>query len=151
MRYLTVDQSLADLAHFIDHVKASLPGADESKVLVVGRNFGGSLALWFRQSYPHLCDGAFVAGSPLLGKLNHFEFHENIGETMLSAIGQQCYDDVSQAFTELDGLAEEAIQTGEYTQLNTVLNSCNESMIEGPADVAMKYRWLSDLVSSVSS
>lgn len=148
MRFLTVDQALADIAHFITHIKTSLPGASESKVIVVGREFGGSLALWFRQSYPHLADGAYVAGAPVLGKLNHFEFNELIGENMLTSIGQQCYDEVRQAFSELDVIAEKAIQSGDYEHLNTVLTTCNDSRIEGPAEVTMKVRWLSTVLSS---
>lgn len=151
LRYLTVDQSLADIAHFIAHITSTLAGASASKVFVFGHDFGGSLALWFRQKYPHLTAGAYVAGAPVLGKLNHFEFNENVGADMVAAIGQRCHDDVSSAFAELDVLAEAAIRTGEFESLNTLLQACNNSRIASAADVAMKYRTLSETLASIAN
>lgn len=52
LRWLTVDQALADTAHFVDFVKGEFPGADDAPVIVIGGHYSASLAMWFRQSYP---------------------------------------------------------------------------------------------------
>lgn len=52
LRFLTVDQALADTAHFVDFVKGEFPGAADAPVIVVGGHYSASLAVWFRQAYP---------------------------------------------------------------------------------------------------
>lgn len=41
LRFLSVDQALADLAFFISHVKASSPDLVESGVILVGGSYSG--------------------------------------------------------------------------------------------------------------
>jgi Serine carboxypeptidase S28 len=59
LRFLTVEQALADLAHFIEHWKASCLLKD-SGVFVVGASYSASLATWARIKFPHLIDGAWA-------------------------------------------------------------------------------------------
>lgn len=44
LRFLSVDQALADLAFFISHVKASSPDFAESDVMLIGGSYSGELA-----------------------------------------------------------------------------------------------------------
>ena len=55
--YLTSSQALADYAHVINHVKTSIPGAENSPVITFGGSYGGMLSAWMRVKYPHLIDG----------------------------------------------------------------------------------------------
>lgn len=41
LRFLSVDQALADLAHFIHHIKSSTPGLEKSGVVMVGGSYSG--------------------------------------------------------------------------------------------------------------
>lgn len=41
LRYLSVDQALADLAVFIGHIKASSPDLENSGVILVGASYSG--------------------------------------------------------------------------------------------------------------
>lgn len=43
LKYLTVDQALADLAHFISHVKATIPQLQDSQVILVGASYAASM------------------------------------------------------------------------------------------------------------
>lgn len=54
LRFLSVEQALADAAHFIEYIKSSAvtPGAQNSPVIVIGGQYSASLAAWMRQSYP---------------------------------------------------------------------------------------------------
>lgn len=57
LRFLTPEQALADIAHFINHLRRLLPGASNSEVILVGGHYSASLAVWHRQRYPHLTTG----------------------------------------------------------------------------------------------
>lgn len=45
LRYLTVDQALADLAVFVTHIKASSPDLANSGVIMVGGSYSGKPSL----------------------------------------------------------------------------------------------------------
>lgn len=48
-----MDQSLADLAYFIE-TKKKEEGLDDSAVIVFGGSYAGNMAAWSRLKYPHL-------------------------------------------------------------------------------------------------
>lgn len=45
LKYLSVDQALADVAHFINFIKSSIPDLQHSKVIVVGASYSGKYIL----------------------------------------------------------------------------------------------------------
>ena len=63
--YLNIRQALADIAYIIETVKEIPSVPENTKWIVLGGFYGGSLAAWARKKYPHLVDGA-VASSPLI-------------------------------------------------------------------------------------
>lgn len=57
MEYLTVEQSIADIATFIRFIRTA-PDVDYStKVILWGSGYGGTMATYARKKYPHLVDG----------------------------------------------------------------------------------------------
>merc|ERR1719206_10798 len=64
--YLTSWQALADYAGVINHVKLTIPGAENSPVIAFGESYGGMLSAWMRVKYPHLVDGAISSSAPML-------------------------------------------------------------------------------------
>lgn len=53
LRYLSVDQALADLAYFIE-LKKEESTLKNSPVIVFGGSYAGNMAAWARFKYPHL-------------------------------------------------------------------------------------------------
>lgn len=68
--YLSSQQALADLAYFIKSVNAGYKLPNDTKWIVFGGSYGGSLAAWMRAKYPHLVHGAVSASGPLLAQID---------------------------------------------------------------------------------
>lgn len=70
MVYLSSEQALADIAYFIENVNIGYKFSNDTKWIVFGGSYGGSLAAWMRAKYPHLVHGAMSASGPLLAQIN---------------------------------------------------------------------------------
>lgn len=64
MSYLTIEQILADIATFIDHVRSSL-NSPLAPVILWGSQFGATLSAFTRLKYPHLVNGWVTSFSSL--------------------------------------------------------------------------------------
>lgn len=78
--YLSSEQALADLAYFIEAVNTGYKFSNDTKWIVFGGSYGGSLAAWMRAKYPHLVHGAVSASGPLLAQI---DFDGNIIDIIL--------------------------------------------------------------------
>lgn len=103
--YLTAEQALADLAHFIQHVKATTPDLKNSGVIVVGASYSATIATWARLKYPHLINGAWASSAPLLAKVNFLEYNELMTESVRSVGGEKCVRKFESAFKKLEEFA----------------------------------------------
>lgn len=72
MKWLSVDQALADLASFINFIKVEIPSLTNSKVILVGASYSAMMVTWMRQKYPHLIAGSWASSAPLLAKVDYF-------------------------------------------------------------------------------
>jgi len=106
LKWLNVDQALADLAKFIEWFKSTIPGLENSKVILVGGSYGGTMAVWMRQKYPHLVTGSWASSAPLVAKVDFVEYKEVMGYAFREIGGQYCYDRLEQAFTEMERLID---------------------------------------------
>ncbi|KAG7308259.1 hypothetical protein JYU34_006938 [Plutella xylostella] len=69
LRYLNVDQALADLATFIGMLKDQ-PRFSTSPVVLVGGSYAGNMVLWFKQRYAHLVLGTVASSAPIKAEVD---------------------------------------------------------------------------------
>ncbi|KAL1924647.1 uncharacterized protein VTP21DRAFT_4301 [Calcarisporiella thermophila] len=74
MRFLTVDNALADMAYFIQHVKIPGVNTKKAKWAVIGGSYGGVQAAWMRQAYPKLVHAALASSAPVQIKEDFYEY-----------------------------------------------------------------------------
>jgi hypothetical protein len=107
LRYLNVDQALADLAHFIVHVKSTTPALRNSGVILIGGSYSATMATWFMQKYPHLANGAWSSSAPLEAKVDFVEYMEVVNDAMKHFGGDTCARRIESAFNEFEMLIEQ--------------------------------------------
>lgn len=86
LRFLNIDQALADLAYFIVEIKKQSRFAD-SKVILYGGSYAANMVMWFKKRYPHLVVGTVASSGPILAKVDytgmHFYIFLNIAENQI--------------------------------------------------------------------
>lgn len=73
---LTINNTLLDSVNFIHWIKRTVPGAEDSKAIVLGASYGGTLATLLRLWYPETFFGALASG-PLLSTFGPEATNEN--------------------------------------------------------------------------
>lgn len=69
LRFLNIDQALADLAYFIVEMKKQSRFA-ESPVVLYGGSYAANMVMWFKKKYPHLAVGTVASSGPILAKVD---------------------------------------------------------------------------------
>ncbi|KAI2472709.1 peptidase S28 [Annulohypoxylon bovei var. microspora] len=65
MKYLTLDNVMADAVSFIEHIKEANNGASDSKAIVASGSYGGFLSAAFRLNHPDTFFGSLAAAGPV--------------------------------------------------------------------------------------
>lgn len=121
LKYLTVEQSLADLAHFVEEITNDKQLNATGGVIVVGGSYSATMASWFRQKYPHLVKGAWASSAPLLAKLNYFEYTETVSNSIRKIGGIECHDKIEKSFQ----LIEELLKKDDFDTLQKLFLICD--------------------------
>ncbi|KAG0096679.1 hypothetical protein BGZ93_004143 [Podila epicladia] len=120
LKYLSVDQSIEDIAYFMDnfpkfqpaYFAQPTPEAQTSRInapnpnprtsttrwILAGCSYGGNLAAWTRQRYPNKVFAAFASSAPVRSALDFFEYTSS----QTDILGKQCSSDLSLARDFLD-------------------------------------------------
>lgn len=124
LRFLTTEQALADVAHFITHIKSNsvTPGARDSPVIVIGGHYSGSLAVWFRQKYPHLAHGTWASSSPLLSIVDHFQYKELSGAVYRHIGGAECYNVLERGFAQMERMLDDDL----HEEIEEIFHLCGD-------------------------
>ena len=104
LRYLTVENALADIAVFIDKVHKNL--TTSNPVIVIGGSYPGALAAWFRYKYPHLAKGALASSAVVRAELD------------MDELDRQTYDSMSLSGTECPQSIEKIVKMNDFMYYN---------------------------------
>ncbi|XP_013394465.1 lysosomal Pro-X carboxypeptidase-like [Lingula anatina] len=139
--YLTSEQALADYALLINHMKSTIPGAENSPVVAFGGSYGGMLAAWFRMKYPSVVVGALAASAPIWqfpGETPCEVFYQIISKDYAMS-GPGCADTIRASWKAITNLGQ--TDAGRKT-LSETFHLCKP--LKTTADVNAMKAWLSE-------
>lgn len=131
MKYLDINQALADLAHFIDVQRETLPGAKNAGVILVGGSYSASMVAWFKQAYPDKVNGVWASSAPLHAKLDFIEYKEVVSDTIKQVGPAGCAERIERAIATL----ESDVDGGDMTRIQAMFNPCTPFTAQDSLDV----------------
>lgn len=137
---MNVEQALADLAYFITYVKSTIPGLENSGVILVGGSYSATMVTWFSQNYPDLVNGVWSSSAPLEAKIDFYEYTEVVGKAIKDFGGEECYTRIENAFAEM----EQAIIDNNSIKLENAFNLCEPLDVTNTLDVWSFFSSLSN-------
>lgn len=108
LMYLSSELALADLAYFITSVNIGYKFPSNTKWIVFGGSYGGSLAAWMRAKYPHLVHGAVSSSGPLFAEVD-FQKYFVVVANALKDYSQNCVDTIAEANRQLNILLHHVV------------------------------------------
>lgn len=105
LAFLTVHQATADIGDFISFIKTNYRGASNSRVVLWGKGYGGTLAVWTRHKFHHLVNGVWASSAPVNAVPANLDFMRNTANTIQSIGGPECNEIIQQAFQMMDNAA----------------------------------------------
>ncbi|KAK2956504.1 putative Thymus-specific serine protease [Blattamonas nauphoetae] len=119
LKYLSSQQALADLATFVDFLRAGeLKSHNIKHIIVTGGSYAGAMSAWFRTMYPHITFASIASSGPVLAQMDFPEYDQAISE----AIDAKCRAAVQAATKEVEAAVvadyEKERETLKCTQLS---------------------------------
>lgn len=144
LRFLTIEQALADLAHFINHLHQQ-PQFKQSKVILVGGSYAATMAAWFRQLYPHIAAGSWASSAPTNALVDFIHYKEVVGAAIHHVGGRECYQLLESAFSQ----GEELISTGRSDEFQQLFRLCDDFDGNENLDVWSAFSLFSDILAGI--
>jgi hypothetical protein len=82
LKYLTVEQNLADTAAIVEHVQATFGQGTRRVVLNFGGSYSGATSAWFREKYPNVTHAAFSSSGVVNAILDMTTFDEQVAKAI---------------------------------------------------------------------
>lgn len=92
LKYLTIDQAMADLSKFISDVILKHKNAAKNtkiRIGVIGGSYPGALSSWFRLKYPQFAFASWASSAPIFIKNDFTEYDEHVASE-LDAVSHKC-------------------------------------------------------------
>lgn len=118
LQFLNRRAIIEDLAHLLRFLKGSYGNAP---VIAHGLDQGAANAVWTRAMYPDLIQGIWVSAPMMAGALDFGQNMVDLGESIRQVGGDQCYEDVEEAFELINALFDAA----DYETLEANFNVCD--------------------------
>ncbi|KAH8311478.1 hypothetical protein KR044_006548 [Drosophila immigrans] len=120
LQYLSLHQALGDLAHFIRYQKYHNPQLNQSKVVLIGGSYSGSMVAWMTELHPELIAASWASSAPLLAKADFHEYMELVSSSIQMSYGHNCTERVEKGLQHM----VELFQANETESLLKALNAC---------------------------
>ncbi|XP_053962487.1 putative serine protease K12H4.7 [Anastrepha ludens] len=121
LKFLNARQALADLAHFIHQLKAAEDMLVDSKVILTGASYSGSLVTWFAKLYPKLISAGWASSAPLVAKMDFYEYMQQVGKVIQHRGGHECARRLEAGLTAMAAI----LDSSNSSQLMRALRICN--------------------------
>lgn len=142
LKWLSVNQALADLARFITHVKEN-PALEKAGVIMIGQSYAATLVTWFRLKYPHLVNGVWSSSGTVLAKMDFFELKEAVSASIELLGGPQCSQRIRSAFIEM----EKMVKNGNTSKIDDHFKLCHPLSTKSQMEVWHFFYELSDAIA----
>jgi serine protease 16 len=129
LQWLTIHQTVADIGRFAGFMRQRY---DDAPVILFGRGYGGSLAVWARQKYPSSIDGAWGSSAPLNAIVENIDYFPNVHNTINGIGGPECTQVIADAFQ----MIEEAFENGNTSYVEERLRLCQPLDVGNNFDLA---------------
>nr|XP_018897159.1 PREDICTED: putative serine protease K12H4.7 [Bemisia tabaci] len=143
LKYLSSEQALADLAHFIRKMNV-IHGFNNPKWIVFGGSYAGSLAAWLRYKYPHLVFAAVSSSGPLHAKADFPEYLQTVTNSLVS-VTPKCVDAIKTANQKLSAGMRNDTKREHYREL---FRLC-DPLAYDDKDIATFFELLTDNIAYV--
>lgn len=131
LEWLTIDQALADLTDFIEFLRYELVDDVDARIILHGRLYGGSLAVWYHHLNPDVAAGVWASNAPLIAKIDFSEYLDIVGDVIREVGGDECFDRINVGVERVEKLFEE----GQYAQLEKEFAICNATDLDAHISV----------------
>ncbi|XP_050083029.1 putative serine protease K12H4.7 [Anopheles aquasalis] len=131
MRFLSVEQSLVDLIEWIDYLRQEVVRDPNARVVLHGLGYGGAVAIWARQRFPQLIDGAWGSVASVIARVNFNEYGEDMGNTVRHLGSDACFGILWRGFRT----AENLIDAGLYGRVSELFRTCEPLTANDPLTV----------------
>ncbi|GAB9464236.1 Lysosomal pro-x carboxypeptidase [Globisporangium polare] len=144
MQYLSTEQTLADYAVLLTHLKTTLQL--DVPVIGFGGSYGGMLGSWFRMKYPNIIDGVIAGSAPILAFLGDekpvdmesFARVTTFDASPGAGSSENCVPNVRRVWNAIKTLG--ATKQGR-NDLQTTFALCESEKIDTSEDVAGLIEW----------
>lgn len=137
LRFLTVEQSLADIAVLLTTIRRDVNDTD-APIVLWGTGYGATLATWAKQRYPHLITGVLASSGIFEYQTHSNEQYEHLSSVIRIIGGQECTNTVSTAFEQIETL----VRAFELEKVTEDLNLCHFPTPRINEDLALLFRGL---------
>lgn len=132
MVYLTVENSLEDIANFVRHAKEfvaksiGISISAKSKWIATGGSYSANLATWMRLKYPGLIHAAYASSAPLLIEEDFYQYDMVVGRAL------SCAPRIADAIETLDLI----LDSQNRTLIHNWKRACGLGSLKDDADFA---------------
>jgi pimeloyl-ACP methyl ester carboxylesterase len=103
LQYLTISQTLADIASFKKVLQAQFNLTASNKWISFGGSYAGALSAWLRQEYPDKFYAAYASSAPIALEQNFYEYDEVVALAVRKS-SFKCLQNVYKAFNQMKAL-----------------------------------------------